>query len=413
MNMQQAQIYLETTYCPGRKKGLQAVEQAVLRLGVNQDEMKIIHVAGTNGKGSFCAMMSSVLDCAGFRVGTFTSPHLERLNERFVINGVQISDDDFLRILQDVIAVSNEVYGQDDGFTFFEIFVIIAFKYFYEQSVDFFVLEVGIGGTVDATNIVKSPILSAIMSIGMDHMEILGNTLEEIARQKGGIIKHNCPVCLYDDQAVVYNIFKGIASQHGAQIYHARDAKLDEFEVALLGEHQLKNAAVVVAGCKALNDAGFAISSAHIKEGLKNARHPGRMEIIAKHPLTILEGAHNMQGCQACASYMREAFADRHITLVIGILQGKEYKEIVNTLADIAHTIIFTKPIYDFKANQPSELAAALLPTQKQVYVIDNCLQAIKQAKEVTPPNGVILVTGSLYLIGDIRSFYTGGNKPC
>ena len=411
MSMQQAQIYLETTYCPGRKKGLQAVEQAVMRLGVNQDEMKVIHVAGTNGKGSFCAMMSSVLAVAGYKVGTFTSPHLERLNERFVINGVQISDGDFLRILQDVVALSNEIYGQDDGFTFFEIFVLIAFKYFYEQKVDFFVLEVGIGGLVDVTNIVKRPILCAIMSIGMDHMEILGNTLEEIAHAKGGIIKPNCPVALYDDQPLVHNILTGIAKNNNATVYNASSVNINEFEIGLLGKHQQLNAAVVVAACAALKNTGVAINTNHIKDGLKNAKHPGRMEIIDKEPLTILEGAHNLQGAQACVGYMQEAFADRQVTLVLGILKDKEYAEIVNALASIANCIIFTKPEYDFKANQPEELAATLITNHKNVYTIHSYIDAIKKAKEITPANGVILCTGSLYLIGDIRRFFTGGSK--
>ncbi|MCL2169331.1 MAG: bifunctional folylpolyglutamate synthase/dihydrofolate synthase [Defluviitaleaceae bacterium] len=407
MTIEQAQEYLETTYSAGRKKGIGAIRQALSKLGEPHKQLKIIHVAGTNGKGSFCAMMANVLKTAGFRAGMFTSPHLERMNERFSINGADISDADFVRILQMVISVSNEMFGRDDGFTFFEIFVLIAFVYFHEMSVDFFILEVGIGGRVDATNVVESPILSVIMAIGMDHMEILGDTIEEIAKEKGGIIKKNCPVVLYDDQVLVYNIFSEISGNLNAKIYHGRDVSMDGMEIGLLGEHQRKNAQVVIAACQALWDMGVHISFAHIKEGLATSRHAGRMEIISYEPKIILEGAHNLQGAQALAHSMRTIFADVEITLIMGILKDKEHHEIVNTLAPHAGRVIFTKPHYDFKAQQP-EVLAAVLEANMENHVVQNCIEALQLAKNLTPTDGIIICTGSLYLIGDIRKFLRG-----
>ena len=403
MTMQQAQAYLETTYSPGRKKGLLELEKTLALLGNPQEKLKIIHVAGTNGKGSFCAMMMSVLKAAGYRAGVFSSPHLERLNERFSINGADICDEDFLQILQEVVAISDSIYGKDDGFTFFEIFVLIAFVYFQRQAVDFLLLEVGIGGRVDATNVIKAPLLSAIMAIGMDHMELLGDNIIDIAYEKGGIIKENVPVVIYDDIQEVQNVFLEIAHKKNSRLHIGfKGAELDSIKLWLLVQYQRKNAEVVMSACVCLNLMEVHIGGDHIKEGLENARHSGRMEIVAQNPTILLEGAHNSQGAQALANYM-ESELEGDISLIIGVLKDKEYGKIVNMLCKNANRIFFTKPLYDFKASQPEDLAAALEDSNKEIYIIQNCIEALKKAQEVTPASATIICTGSLYLIGDIR----------
>jgi dihydrofolate synthase/folylpolyglutamate synthase len=383
-------------------------------------------VAGTNGKGSFCAMLGSVLRAAGFRAGVFTSPHLERFNERFKINDVCISDEDFGRIIGQIASVSRLMFGAkefgtdskptEDSFSFFEILTIMAFIYFDEQKVDFLVLEVGIGGRLDSTNVLKSPLLSVIMAIGFDHMNILGNTLEEIAKEKGGIIKENRPLVLYDDVPLVYNIFKEMAKAKNAKIYHAADMPLPtDIELGLKGRHQADNAGVVLAACEALRDLGFPnIDDAAVREGLKNVHHAGRMEIVSHEPLVILDGAHNLPAAKACADYIKAAYADKEITLVLGIMSNKDYARVVETLAGIADRIVFTKPLYDARAVCPNELTGSLRGLQANgkpamAAARDNCIDALELARKITPADGVILCTGSLYLVGDLRKYIKGG----
>jgi len=300
MTYDEAIAYLIKSYGEGRKKGLDKVREALKFFGNPQDGLNIIHVAGTNGKGSFCAMMEAVLREAGYYSGVFSSPHLERFNERFKINGVQICDDDFGRIMGRIVAVSRSMFGDDDGFSFFEILTIMAFVYFSVRQVDLVLLEVGIGGRLDSTNVIKNPLLSVIMAIGLDHTDILGDTIEEIAKEKGGIIKENRPLVLYDDVPMVYNIFKEMAAAKNAKIYHAANVSLLEYlmqglELGLQGQHQINNARVVVAACMALRDLGFPnISDDFIRDGLRNVNHAGRLEIVSHEPLIILDGAHNL-----------------------------------------------------------------------------------------------------------------------
>lgn len=420
------------SYGAGKKKGLAAMARALEILGNPHDRLNIIHVAGTNGKGSFCAMMASILAEAGLRAGCFTSPHIETFHERFAINGEMISDDDFALSMGRVVDASRAIYGDKDGFSYFEILTLVAFVYFYQKQVDVLLLEVGIGGRLDATNVIKSPLLAVIMSIGMDHMEILGDTLEQIAAEKAGIIKENCTVVLYPNIDLVYNIITDIALAKNAKVYNAGDINLETIEntpyktvffakqeyfdkicieLSLAGHHQLQNAGVVIGAVAALNDAGYNITAAHIKRGLANVRWHGRMEIVGESPTIILEGAHNLQGARAAANNMETLFAGKEITLVMGIMADKEFDDIVRTLAAFAKKVIFTKPIYDFRAAQPKGLMEALGASSKEIFTEDNCHAAIKKAMEITGTDGVIFCSGSLYLIGDLRKFLKEGKE--
>jgi len=430
MNFDDAQRYLNDSYGSGKKKGLEAMAQALEILGNPQDTLKIIHVAGTNGKGSFCAMMAAILEEAGYRTGSFTSPHLEVFNERFTIGSRMISDDDFAACMGKVVDASRVMFGNDDGFSYFEILTLLAFVYFCEQAVDILLLEVGIGGRLDATNVIKSPLLAVIMAIGMDHMEMLGNTIEEIATEKAGIIKENCSVVLYPDVDVVYNKIAGIATARNAKIYNAGEIEFEvaqakasgteflinndyfdktNFKLSLVGHYQLENARVVIAAALALNEMGYEITSQAIQHGLANARWHGRMEIVSENPMIILEGAHNLQGAQAAAKNMSTLFDGKEVTLLMGIMADKEYDEIVRTLATPAIKIVFTKPVYDFRAAQPAELTKALGESHKQVIVEEDCFVALEKAIEITKEDGIIFCSGSLYLVGDIRKYIKEG----
>ena len=425
MTFEEAKQYLFDSWRVNNKKGLEALKKALALLGDPQEKLKIIHVSGTNGKGSFCAMMTSVLAAEGYAVGKFTSPHLETFHERLMINDVMISDEDFAWHMGRIADVTRMMHGTESTFSFFEIFTMLAFDYFCEKSVDFVLLEVGIGGRLDATNVIKSPVLTVVMSIGMDHMEILGNTIEEITREEAGIIKENCPVVLYPNSPVVYNIVTEMAKAKNAKIYHGRDVEMDATEISiggstfyarheyfgriciklsLMGQYQLRNATCAIAGVAALNEAGFYVSVQSLQKGLKDAKWGGRMEICAENPLIILEGAHNLQGAQAAAENMKTLFDGKQITLLVGILKDKEYEAVVQTLAARANKVVFTKPLYDFKAVPPEVLAEAAQNWEgKEVYVVENCLEALEKAREITAADGVVFCSGSLYLVGDIR----------
>jgi len=430
LTFEQAQQYLFDSWRVDNKKGHAKLLDALAFLGDPQERLKIIHVAGTNGKGSFCAMMASILTAEGHRVGCFTSPHLETFHERFKIGNTMISDDDFTRHMRRVADASRHVLGDDASFSYFEIFVLLAFDYFCAAKVDYLVLEVGIGGRLDATNIIKKPLLSVIMSIGMDHMEILGDTVEAIAREKAGIIKENCPVVLYPNPHVVYNIIEDIAVAKNATVYPAAAVKISDVQsglhgtefaarhayfgkiyikLSMAGQYQLQNASCAIAAAIALG-----VDSAAICDGLAAVRWPGRMEAVdatTTRPLVILEGAHNLQGAAAAAENMRNLLGDRQITLLVGVLNNKEYTEIVRVLAAPADKVVFTQPLYNHRATPPDELAAALGDTARQTYVVDNCVDALKQAVEITPTDGAIFCSGSLYLIGDVRKLLLNTNS--
>jgi len=432
MTIEEAQQYLLDSYGGGKKKGLAAMAQALQILGNPQEQLKIIHVAGTNGKGSFCAMMAAILQEAGLRAGCFISPHLETFHERFTINGEMIGDADFADCMGLVVAASRAMYGNDDGFSYFEILVLVAFVYFQQKQVDILLLEVGIGGRLDATNVISKPLLAVIMSIGMDHMEILGDTVEQIAAEKAGIIKENCPVVLYRNVDLVYNIIADIAMAKNSKIYDAGmvDLELTEttprqtsffvkqeyfdkiyIELNLVGQHQLQNARAVMAAAGALRHVGYNISACDIQYGLANVHWHGRMEIAHENPTIILEGAHNLQGAQAARHSMETLFGNKKITLVLGILADKEYGEIVRALTAAAAKVVFTKPIYDFKAAPPKELASALGESSKEIYIEEDCHAALEKAMEITGSDDVIFCSGSLYLVGDLRKFIKEGKK--
>ena len=432
MTFEQAFEYLVSTYGNGKKKGLDAMRAALAILGNPQEKLKIIHVAGTNGKGSFCAMMGSVLTEEGYAVGCFTSPHLQTIHERFTINGKMITDEDFARHVDIVARASKQLFGTEDTFSYFEVLTLMAFSYFREKNVDMLLLEVGIGGRLDATNVIKSPLLAVIMAIGMDHMEILGDTIDKIAGEKAGIIKENCPVVLCNGPRLVYNIIADIAMTKSAKIYPASDVAADVLEsdvtgtkfiayheyfgkilikLGLMGQYQLKNALCVIEAFVALNETGLKISAESLQKGLSQAKWPGRMEIVSENPTVILEGAHNLQGAQAAAENICNIFGGKEITLLMGILNDKEYGEIVKVLADVAGKIVLTKPLYDLRAASPAELAEVLKECDKEVFAVENCKDALEKAIEITGDDGVIFCSGSLYLVGDIREIYKGEAK--
>lgn len=428
MNYQECIQYLEEEVGFGSIPGLERIEYLCEKLGNPEQKLSVIHIAGTNGKGSAVAMLSSILKEAGYRVGTYTSPHLERYNERFLINGEEISDVDFAREITLMKNICEELRAEGKAVpTLFEIVTGAAFQYFYEQKVDVLILEVGLGGKYDATNVVPSPLLSLIMSISIDHTDFLGDTIEKIAAEKAGIIKKNCPVVLYSQDKIVYNIMKDVADQMDAPFYCLNDAEIDvasqtlegtvfsvknksmsleNVELSLLGSYQIGNCVTVLEACEVLKERGLSLSEEAIRRGLKNARWAGRMEICGKNPLVILDGAHNADGIHQLAKSLSVYFKDKKVTLILGVLGDKEYHKMAEHILPHADAVILTEPHSERKLDVFS-LARSISNHAGTIYTEKEIEDAYEKALSITPAEGIILCCGSLYMIGAMRTYIT------
>lgn len=357
-----------------------------------QDKLKIIHVAGSNGKGSVCAMLSSVLKEANYKVGTFISPHLIEYNERFLINGKCISDTDFVRLTEKVKKVS-----EDTGYnlTFFEILTCIAFLYFYEQECDVVVLEVGLGGRLDATNVINNSVLSIITNIGLEHTEILGDTLEKIALEKAGIIKENGDVLVYGPECVI-PVYKAVCKEKSARLYKCNFSLVNsDIELGLNGKYQHYNASIVVDVIEILNNKGFNIDDNALKQGLKKAEWMARMYTLSTKPLFMIDGAHNVQCVKALTNSL-----DGKYTFVIGILKDKDYKEMINLMLPYAFEFVCIKP-NSIRAIEPNILKEYIDEKGIKCCVFDDVYSGIEYASDKDT-----VACGSLYLSGEVLTAY-------
>ena len=405
----------------GVKHPLDEIKKILGRLGHPEDKLKIIHVAGTNGKGSACAMLTSVLTEAGYSVGTFTSPHLSRYNERIKLNGADIPDTDFAE-------QASAVRGAEEELSFFEILTLMAFNYFYERRVDYAVIEVGLGGKFCPTN-VTVPLLSVITKIGFDHMNYLGWTIESIASEKAGIIKKNSDAVLYLNSREVYNVVKETADSQNAGLVFCDDYdytiverttdetvfdvrsgsfKYDGLRLKMIGDYQVYNACNLLYAIGALNRLGVNIREEHIRNGLAKARWPGRMEIIKKEPVILLDGAHNADGAFEFNRAVGNYFPGRRIILVTGMLRDKEYYKILRVVTERAARVILTKPVTK-RALDPEELAAVYDRESVPYEIEPDYKKAVTRAVSEAGKDGVVCVTGSLYLVADARRTILNG----
>ena len=394
-------------------------------LGNPQNSYKTIHVAGTNGKGSTCSLIHEVLVEAGYKTGLFISPYLEEFTERIQINKEQIDKESLARITglvkEKVALILSEGY---DHPTEFEVVTAIGFKYFREQNIDFLVLEVGLGGRFDATNIVENPLVCLITSVSYDHMEQLGDTLEKIAFEKAGIIKEGSSVVIYPQADNITNVIKSRAEEKHAFVYQAdihniektssditgqgfkylkKDVfDLPELRINLLGDHQLLNALTALSALELIKKEGFNISSENLVNGFSNCRFPGRFEIINKGPLIILDGGHNIDGINSFIKTLKEYFKDK-VTFFFGILKDKNPEEALELLLPLA------KEIYTLTPLSPRALKAAVLAeliknhTKIKVIPLDNYEDMLPLLRNADK-NDIIAFSGSLYMIGSVRT---------
>jgi len=427
--------YLYRSYAKGIRVGLDGVKNVLANMGNPQAKLSVIHVAGTNGKGSICAFLQHILVEAGYKVGTFTSPHLHRYNERITIDGHPISDRDFAKFLTTVdnAAVMSGFDTKSSAtqrLSFFEILTCMAYGYFAEKNVDIAIIETGIGGRLDSTNVIDHPLLSVITAPGYDHQELLGDTLSQIAFEDAGIIKRDCPVAIYPTP--VLSVFTKLAKEKHSPIYYiGENVEITELthnlegtkfsvttayfsyqslNIRLLGEHQVQNAIHALLCVEALRDGkcAIAISTDAVRQGLAKCQWPGRFELISKPPkgpYIVLDGAHNEDGARIFKEALELYFPDRYIVLVVGISHHKDYKNILRHMLPPANLVICT--CSNFKAMPADELATCVKEqTDIPIWTEPNLNAALTKAVEAAGSEGVVAVAGSLYLIGDVKGVY-------
>ena len=426
-------IYDLTKY--GIKLGLENIKYLLYLLGNPHKKLKIIHVAGTNGKGSTASLISSILKSDGYKVGLYTSPHLVDFTERIKINQKPISRKKVSELLERIKPLIEKVsqtppYGHP---TFFEVITSLAFFYFYEEKVDFLVLEVGLGGRLDATNVTE-PLVSVITHVDYDHMDKLGDSLEKIAREKGGIIKPGGIVISSKQYDEVYKEIKKIADDKNSLIYSTgkeinyKVVKSDiqgvifdlkgiyhhykNLHTPLLGRHQADNATTAIAAVEALKMKGTDISQKAIRDGLEKVKWTGRLEIVRNNPTIILDGAHNPNGAKIMHQALEEIFSYRYLTLVLAIFADKDYKKMIEVLAPGADLIIATKA-ENPRAASPQAISkeAAKYINENKIIAIENIPQAINYALSNSKEDALICITGSLYTVGEAKKYFKTKNR--
>ncbi len=428
MEYSKALNYLTNSCKFGSKRGLDNFKKLLKLMDNPHENLKVIHVAGTNGKGSCCVMLASILKEQGYNVGLFISPHLIRYNERISINGQYISDEDFADIIGVVKDKAEMLFNNtNDFFSFFEIITAAAFLYFKKKSVDFVILETGMGGRLDSTNAVDNPIVSVITSISFDHTEYLGNTIEEIAFEKGGIIKKNLPTVLYCQDKKVYNKIKDICDAKNSSLFYVDEynekiismnveetvfsvknkyADYNCIKLKMSGKYQVKNACNVLSVVYVLKKRGILIDDYAVLKGLEKASFAGRMEIIKRNPLFILDGAHNYDGINQMADFLGfiRNLGYNNIIALFGVLKDKDYLKMFEMLMEVCDKVILTKPV-NLRAVSPIEIMKGLSYNKNNVFIEDNYKNAVKCALDMAELKGCVICVGSLYLVGDVKRY--------
>lgn len=408
--------YLYSLQKFGIKFGLNSTENLLARLGNPHHRLRCIHIAGTNGKGSTAATLSSVLKQHGLRVSLYTSPHLVRFTERFRINEREAPPERILEVYQRVRQVVDDLEPP----TFFEMVTAMAFHYFAEEEVDWAIIEVGMGGRLDATNVIR-PGVSVITNIAFDHEEYLGTTLAAITREKAGIIKHQVPVVIGARQPQVQAILKATCLREKAPLYRlGKDFRVKRnpdgsfryqglkwrfpsLDLNLSGWHQFHNAALALATLEVLEKENtFTLNAEALRQGFLQVYWPARLEVLQEKPLVILDGAHNPNGAECLRSALKRAYPERRLHLVLGIMADKNIRGILNRLLPGAETAIFTQPKYA-RAADPETLRRFARPYLQRHYVIPDPGTAIQQAKAFAAPEDVICIAGSLYFAGEVK----------
>ncbi|MEH7545010.1 MULTISPECIES: bifunctional folylpolyglutamate synthase/dihydrofolate synthase [Bacillaceae] len=407
----------------GIKPGLTRMEWMMDKLGSPEKKIKAVHVGGTNGKGSTVTFLRSILQAGGYTVGTFTSPYIEQFNERISVNGKPISDEEILELTNVIKPLADELEGTElGGPTEFEVITAMAFYYFANTSnIDIVIFEVGLGGRFDSTNIIQ-PLAAIITNIGLDHTAILGNTYEEIAFEKAGIIKNNTPIFTAVKHPGALKVIEEMADKKSAPIFRlnqefqisghesiakgevftlkSKSLSLEDLEISMIGQHQTENASLAILAANYLKQAGFSVTEQSILNGLKQAYWPGRFEVLSEKPLVIIDGAHNQEGITALVHELTSRYKDRNIHIAFAALRDKKLDEMIRMLDGIADQITFVS--FDFPRAAKAEELCEISSSASKVAVNDwkSYLQEKIKNQE---PNEMLIVTGSLYFISEVK----------
>jgi dihydrofolate synthase/folylpolyglutamate synthase len=413
-----------------RGYGLNHVEELLNRMGDPQLAAKTVHIAGTKGKGSVSAMIAQVLCTSGYRTGLYISPHLLNLRERISVDGNLISEAEFAAVMTGLRPFI-ESMKQDATLrqlTYFEVLTALAFAHFQKKQVDFQVLEVGLGGRLDATNVAR-PVVCIITSIGLDHTQILGNTLGEIAREKAGIIKPGCWVVVSPQPEEAASVISDICREKEARVvqvgkditWHKTGGDLHhqslvvkgtmrehQISIPLLGDFQLENTAVAVGALEILASSGFAISAADITQGLAQVKWPGRFQILQQHPTLLVDGAHNVASMKRLVSNIKAYFSYKRSFLVFGTSSDKDIPGMINELLPLSPQVIVTRASHSSRAALPSTLAAEFTKRGINPETKETVAQAVRRALSLAGKRDIVCVTGSLFVVAEALDYFSG-----
>lgn len=430
MNAKEAIEYIENYTWSSTRLGLDRTKELLDKMGNPHKGLKFIHVTGSNGKGSTCAMLDSILRSAGYKVGLYTSPYIQEFNERMQVNGKNIDGDKLASLTEKVKAIAEKM---EDHPSQFELVTAIAMQYFRDENCDIVVLEVGMGGALDSTNVIDAPEVAIITNIGLEHTEYLGDTLEKIATTKGGIIKEGASCVCYDGAPEVTEVIKNICKEKNVPLSCVDFSKLElisetlngqeikfegrSYTLNLLGAHQLHNCCVVMEAVDALRKRGWKISDENVQYGVKNVKWPARLEILGKDPLFLLDGGHNPQCAEALAASLKNLLGDKKAVFLMGVLADKDYNQILDLIIPYAKEFICLTPFSE-RAMSAENLAKLLAAKGIKATAVPGAGEpshdvspaaykamedGIKMAREAAGEDGAIVCFGSLYLVGHIR----------
>ena len=416
MNVNEAIEYIHSVFWKGSIPGLSRTQELLAKMGNPEKKLKFIHIAGTNGKGSTASMTASILQQAGYKVGLYTSPYIYRFHERMQVNGEEISDEDLVTITEYVKPLADSMAESP---TEFELVCGIAFEYFLRKNCDIVVLEVGMGGAFDATNVIECPEVAVITNIGLDHTDFLGDTVEKIAETKAGIFKEGGNAVIYRGSESVEKVFEDICRERNVSLKKADFAGLQllshslegqtfdcgsrkNLQLPLLGVHQLKNAAVVLSIIDTLIEKGWKISEQNIRDGLKYARWPGRFDIVGHDPLFIIDGGHNPQCIEALVVNIQDYLKDRKVIALTGVLADKDYADMYKPVMPLVQEFVCITPPNPRRL-VASELASHLQSVGAKATACDSIEDGVRTARSLAGNDGVVLCFGSLYTIGSIK----------
>ena len=411
--------YIHNVKWRGSKPGLERTRELLKTLGNPEKQLKFVHVAGTNGKGSTSACIAAVLEKAGYKTGLYTSPYILRFNERIQVNSEHISDNELEHMTNIIKPFADTM---EDSPTEFEIVTALAMKYFLYKGCDIVVLEVGMGGRLDSTNVIETPVLAVITAIGYDHVKELGPTLRDIAREKAGVIKNGGDVLIYGGERDVVSVFESLSAERGARLYKTDFSRIikqefslevikltfepyGEITLPIVGAYQSKNAAVAVTALEMLREKGYQISDADIIDGIASVKWMGRFEVLGYKPVFILDGSHNPQGMEVTAESLRVHFTGQKIIFIIGVMADKDVDSMMKKIAPIAKAFFAVKPNHA-RALEASALAEKLMQYGVPVTACDSVAEGVKEAFRRAEESGIVCALGSLFFSAEIRAAY-------